>query len=503
MKNEYESNHSPEDRAPSRLLTAFFLSPWGLILPTTGIASILLAALFATLPTNLAETYAQRLVDCPDSEVVELVDAIARLGGSGLPALVSGLRSERESVFFACRDALERNLDHWAKQGQSLQNERYRLLTESLIKEVSGFKTTALVTTAEFVDRILRETAQHQGPAPKNSSTVIANCERLLDQIHATRQRMNHPNEASGEPTGDSIVRLHRSTVHPVMLAAIEPSGIDDAAASLPFVDEFALPRAELLYAYHQSSTFRQQAIMPHSRPGEGTLPPGHAPERPESQDEMIASMGPPRQTPWNETFAQAETHERVTNRFEPEPEFNVGNIAENYVGNSSRPRPLDTNGEPFQMKSKPLNEPDDLLPDELKRIPLEKIPLLPTTKLMRLLQHADDQIVAAARKTLVGRDGFRESHLQLAFQLYHSLPSVRAELVELLPNVGGIQQSVWLAELMNDPNADVRFFAASAMATASDPSMQRWLVDKGKRDTDPRIVELAERMVEQRRKTR
>jgi len=508
MDADHENNHMTESRSrlasrASRPLAAFFLSPWGLILPATGIALLLLSVLIGSMTTGLAEIYTQRLTDCPDSEVDELVNAIVRLGDSGIPALVSGLRSERESVFFACRDALERNLDLWAKQGQSLQNEHYRQLTESLIKEVDGFKTTALATTAEFVDRILRETARHQNQDPKNLTTVAVNCERLFERVRATRQRMNSPNDASSAPTGDSIVRLHRSMVDPMMVAAVEPSGVDGTAFDPPYVDEFALPRAELLYAYHQSPTFRQQAAIAYGRPGEGTLPPGYAPERPESQGEIIASMGPPRQTPWDDTFAQADTQGKVANRFGQESEFNTDNIAENYVGANHRPRPLDRNGEPFQTDSKPLNEPDDLLPEELKRISPEKIPSLPTTKLMRLLQHADDRIVTVARKTLVGRDGFKEAHLKLAFQLYHPLPSVRAELVALLPNAGGIQQSVWLAELMNDPNADVRFLAASAMATAADPSMQRLLVDKGKRDTDPRIVELAERMSEQRRKTR
>jgi len=498
-----ELENTPKTEGPTRLLTAFFLSPWGLILPTTGIALILLAVLIGSFPTGLAETYAQRLIDCPDSEVDELIDAIVRLGDSGVPALVSGLRSERESVFFACRDALECNLDLWAKQGQSLQNKHYLQLTESLIKEVDGFKTSALVATAEFVDRILRETARHRDSDPKNSAAVAANCERLFERIHATRQRMIIPNDASSAPTGDSIVRLHRSTVDPAMLVAVEPSGIDGTVIEPSFVDEFALPRAGLLYAYHQSSTFHQQTATPYRRPGEGTLPPGVMPERYVPQEEIIASMGPPRQVPWNDTLVPAETQSKVAGQFTQESEFNTANIAKNYVSGNNRPRPVDRNGEPFQTDSKPVGETDDLLPDELKRIKPEKIPSLPTTKLMRLLQHADDRIVAAARKTLVGRDGFNEMHLKLAFQLYHPLPSVRAELIGLLPGVGGIQQSVWLAELMNDPNADVRFRAASAIATASDPSTRRLLVDKGKRDTDPRIVELAERISEQRRKTR
>jgi len=500
-KNDVTTGHNPSRLTPHalRLISAFLLSPWGLILPMTGIALLLLSTQFEKMTGGLAETYARRLSDCSDAEVDELTDSIVRLGGSGLPVLVGGLRSERESVFLACRNALERNLDLWATQAESLRNEHYRQLTESLLKEVGEFKTTALVATAEFVDRILRETVRHPGSDTGNSAAVTANCVRLFDRISATRLRMFQPNDASSAPTGDSIVRLHRSVVDPTVLAAEEPL---EGKSDLPHVDEFAVPRAELLYAYHQSAAFRQQAETPYRRPGSGTLPPGITPESSmEPQDEMIASMGPVRQISRDDVFSLAETQGKVANRFEPK--LNVGNIVENYVADRSRPRPLDRNGEPFQTE--PTNESEDFnfIPDELKRVQPEKIPTLPTTKLMRLLQHADDRIVAAARKTLVGRDGFQETHLKLAFQLYHPLPTVRAELVGLLPNVGGIQQSVWLTELMSDPNADVRFLAASAIATASDPLMQRLLVDRGKRDADPRIVELAERTQEQRRKAR
>jgi len=289
--------------------------------------------------------------------------------------------------------------------------------------------------------------------------------------------------------------------VDPTLIAAEGPGHEIDG--DFPHVDEFATPRAELLHAYHQSATFRQQAQTLYRRPGGDALPPGIVPENSPPQDEMIATMGPVWQTPQIDAFAIAEPQEKIAYRFEPELGSNVGNIAENYIADDKRPRPRDQNGESFRTGLTPINEWDDLLPDELQRIAPERIPSLPTTKLMRLLQHADDQVVAETRKTLVRRDGFQETHLKLAFRLYHPQPTVRAELVGLLPSVGGIQQSVWLTELLSDPNADVRYLAASALATSSDPSMQRLLVEKGKRDTDPRIVGLAEQMQDQRRKIR
>ena len=508
MNTENQNIHATKGRTSlrlmsrvSRLVSAFLLSPWGLILPTTAIVLLLVAMQLEKLTEELAEAYARRLIDCSESEIDEIVTAIVRLGDSGVPSLVGGLRSERESVFFACQNALERNLDFWTTQRASLQNEHYLRLTESLLKEVDGFKTTALTTTAIFVDRILRETIRQDA---KNSAEVVANCERLFDNIQSTRKRLENPNGSSSASTSDAIVRQHRSIVDPTMIAAEEP--VQEIDGDFSHVDEFATPRAKLLYAYHQSATFQQQAQTPHRRPGNDTLPSGIVSENPESsQNEMVASMGP-----GNGTFALVEPQGKVAQRFETESDSNVDNIAENYITNDRLPLLADRNGKPspielpsINTELPPITEPYDFLLEELKRISLEKIPTLSTTKLMRLLQHADDQIVAEARKTLVGRDGFQEMHLKLAFRLYHPHSVVRAELVDLLPGVGGIRQSVWLTELLNDPNADVRFLAASALATSSDPSMQRLLVEKGKRDPDPRIVELAEQVQDRRRTTR
>ncbi len=496
-------------------LGKLLLSPWGLILPATGLALLFLSTQLEKLSPGLAETYARQLIDCSDSEIGELVDSIVQLGDAGLPSLVRGLRSPRESVFFACRDALQRNLGRWAKQKEPNRSERYRQLTEILLREVGEFKPTALVATVEFVDQILRDTLKYRGASKNDSAMVSTNCEQLIEKIRSTRLRLLDPNDSSTAPTGDSIVRLHRSIVDRDLLAVAEPTDESEGVKEDPLtIDEFATPRAELLYAYHQSAAFRRQEQTPYRRPGMSSLPPGVAPEQTDSknvepQDEMLASMGPVRRTTGTDSFAVAEMQGKVANRFESEStsgtesELHVGNIAEDYVADGTKPRPTDRNGEPFEAESTSTREPNDFLSEELNRISPEKIPTLPTTKLMRLLQHADDRIVSAARKTLVGRDGFQESHLKLAFRLYHPLPTVRTELIGLLPNVGGIQQSVWLTELMNDPNDDVRFLAASALATASDPGLQRLLLDKGKRDTDPRIVELTERILEQRRKSK
>jgi hypothetical protein len=92
---------------------------------------------------------------------------------------------------------------------------------------------------------------------------------------------------------------------------------------------------------------------------------------------------------------------------------------------------------------------------------------------------------------------------MRLAWRLYHPIPSIRQEIVAMLPSTTNIQPSVWLTALLNDPSNDVRFRAASFLATASDPALQRLLIDRGKRDNDVRIVNLADRLNESQRSVR
>jgi len=115
----------------------------------------------------------------------------------------------------------------------------------------------------------------------------------------------------------------------------------------------------------------------------------------------------------------------------------------------------------------------------------------------MQLLHHHEQGYVDAARRTLMSREGFQETHLRLAWRLYHPTPAVRQEIVAMLPQTANVQPSVWLTVLLNDPNNDVRFRTASFLATTGDPALQRLLIDRGKRDGDPRITSLANRLDE------
>ena len=84
---------------------------------------------------------------------------------------------------------------------------------------------------------------------------------------------------------------------------------------------------------------------------------------------------------------------------------------------------------------------------------------------------------------------------MKLAWRLYHPVPAVRQEIVAMLPHTPNIHPADWLKVLLVDPSNDVRYQTASFLATTNDRTLQRLLIDRGKQDTDARIVNLADRL--------
>jgi hypothetical protein len=109
----------------------------------------------------------------------------------------------------------------------------------------------------------------------------------------------------------------------------------------------------------------------------------------------------------------------------------------------------------------------------------------------MRLLQHQDSNYVLEARRVLIARDGFGESHLSIAYKLYHRNPVVRKEVIAHLSETPGVLMNAWLTELLSDPNDEIRYNAAAMLSTSSDPNTRKFLIEKCKHDTDTRIVNL------------
>lgn len=506
----------------------FLLSPWGLLVPVTFLVLLFLVMQLAKTPKELSAVYTQDLEHCGDEKIPVLVDALVHLEEAGLPGLIVGLNSDREAVFLACHEALQNEMKRWEESDDILRRfKRYRLLSEAILEQAIHFRPTARLVAARLTQQILRRLAVKLPPEIRQAKELNArisaessksnkNCEQILLVMETARKRLLDPNAAGNETTSDSLALQHRRQADSVLMASngkpFKEAFANDFADD-QLVDALALPRAERLLAYHQSPLYDQQGRVPYRRPGMNGL---ESPNPEASAASMIASMAPTNTTIHTtigpEWAAQSgKTASQYGNR-SPEQTLTNGSgpldISSGYLarmqGNSSGEKNSynkrsDSNGGRILSNDSP--QQDIFLTEELKNIAPDRIPYLTSSRLMRLLQHPDPKRVSEARKTLIARDGYRDVHLKLAYRLYHSSPAVREGIIDILPNTTGIRPNVWLTELLNDPNPNVRYRAASFLATNNDPAMKRLLIEKGKHDSDQRIVDMVEQLQETQRR--
>ncbi|MDR1963973.1 MAG: hypothetical protein LBQ50_09365 [Planctomycetaceae bacterium] len=486
-----------------RIVGQLFLSPWGLIVPLTLLALLFLVSQLSQTSKQIAEGYAKELESCEEPKIPVLADRLVRLGEHGIPGLVRGLCSPREPVFIVCRDTLQNEMERWEQLPVSERLRQYRFLSAALLDQATKFGATARTETSLLAQKILRNLVVSKKSGSSDGRLVTRNCEQFLSLVETTRTKRAVPNDlVPAVEASEAAARFSRGPFDTTLMTAQGTPFQSDISGELQqeteiarneAVDLLAVGRAERLYAYHQSPLFQKQFETPSRFPAIESLPNQTVPDS-NRATEMLASM-----TRLGTSPALAES----TSTLLAEPQ---GKVAGRYFSPETKTgttrNGLEKNGSdhPLPMADDFSEETETLLPWELRELPLEKVSNLSSARLMRLLHHPDDRYVSEARKTLIARDGFQDIHLKLAYRLFHPVSSVRMEMISMLPNTHGVRSDVWLSVLLGDPDNDVRYRAASFLATAGDPAMQRLVIDKGKRDSDARIVNLADQLLEQQR---
>jgi len=470
-----------------QVLNQFLLSPWGLIVPMTLLLVLFAVQQIQKTPAGLALFYAEQFDTCDESELPRLLHALVQMGDAGVPGLVQGLTSQREAVFSACLAVLQHEFGRW--QESEHREHHFRIFSEALLNMCPQFSPAAQAEAVRFADQMMQ--VRHTPTSPESTADrqrVIVLCGQILEQLEGMRRRRNEPAHDAFSPPNEMTAALNRRTQRPLLLASngqpfVPASARPDSArqegsseallAESATVNPFAVPRADRLVAYQRTQQNRPAESGGHQRLSEERELPG------------MASFAPP------SAFA-AEISQHIAQNFSAEAaETNQPfDISEEYR-NQKMPEMRGSGGT------------DHFLSPELQNTPLDRLPNLPTTQLMQLLHHPNMAYAESARRTLAARDGFQETHLRLAWRLYHPLPAVRQEIVSMLPGTANVRPAVWLTALLNDPSNDVRYRAASFLATTNDPALQRLLIDRGKRDSDARIVNLAERLNESQKTIR
>ncbi|MCL2005627.1 MAG: HEAT repeat domain-containing protein [Planctomycetaceae bacterium] len=455
-----------------KLLNQFLLSPWGLVVPMTLLLALVAVQQVQKSPDRLARFYAQKLETCDASELPQIIHILLQMGDAGVPGLVKGLASKREDVFSDCLRVLQHQFDHW--QESENREHHFRIFAEALLKSCHRFSHVGQTETMQFVDRMMqiREIASASEASAADRHEVIVYCGQIMDKLESIRQRRNDSASDNFSPQTASIAALNQRTERPVLLASngqpfvptsARQEGHNEALlANAPSVNPFTVTRSDRLLAYQRAQQNHQESSASSvARNAAGDFGWG-------------ANAVPP-------SAFTAEIEQKFAQNFS-ENHTQTPDISQEY-----RHQLLSDLGGAFGL--------DDFLTAELRDLPRERIAHLSAVQLMRLLHHPEPGYVEEARRILVSRDGFQEPHLRLAWRLYHPVPAVRQEIVAMLPQTQNVQPAVWLTVLLNDPDNEVRYRTASFLATTGDPALRQLLIERGKRDSDVRIVNLAHRL--------
>ena len=117
----------------------------------------------------------------------------------------------------------------------------------------------------------------------------------------------------------------------------------------------------------------------------------------------------------------------------------------------------------------------------------------LTTLEVIWKLHAQSPQIVEHAREELASRR-FSMEDLELATRLSHPELAQRLKLVRELPLMAREDRKTWLYYMTKDPDESVRYAAAAALITSSDPRLLRQLNAELATDPSPRVRQLIQR---------
>ncbi|MDR1485971.1 MAG: HEAT repeat domain-containing protein [Planctomycetaceae bacterium] len=470
----------------------FFYSVWGLIVPIAILLAIVMAFFVAQNQRDLAADYAAQLMACEDGEIDRLVGVLRGLEVAGLIELVNCLRSDREKIFFACQDAIDDELQKLRNLSDEKKRDKiYLAMTEAMLRQSPRFKPVAKNAVHQFVRQIMTDLVNLKSNGRSHDLQLATlNCERIQSIVEPVLYQGKNENGELQKPSTKTIARYNTGGFHHELLTADGKSFKQAAQSKNENNDNF-----EYIAGNNPPHKITPDSLnkIPRNLNSSETI-----------QNKNLTAKNSPT-NPTTTQFYHPEQH----NPFPLLPELDNarGKIADRYDAGKKN---IDQDKKTIQERDSNSNSDlrsdlrhvvdnysdgfDDVnyfLPDDLRNIKLNRIPSLPTSQLMRLLQHSDSNYVLEARRVLIARDGFGEQHLSLAYKLYHRNPVIRKEIISHLSETRGVLTNAWLTELLNDPNDEIRYNAAALLSTSADPNTRKFLIEKCQHDSDNRIVNL------------
>ena len=451
---------------------------------------------------QLAKLLATQMETAPDEDVAVIADKISNLGSSGIPALADGLKSNRRVVVFTCRDALEKKFRDWSEDSPQNSAQQNLLLSEILARNIDSYGPTTKTIAVSFALRILQNMVSAPGKYPHHAE-IASNCEKILRKTEGERLVASNPQNlddmqlvaVGGEPR--RVFQPDQNDLEMMIAANLKTqrnsaseSVIQNSIDNSNDFDPYSSNRAELLYAINQSriESLKRNSQTPPARSlntlydggarmPNGILYPG--------SDEMMLATSNTESVDEPSGFRLSEPGAKIASEYDE-------------AATESNPDRL-PQLPPYQPTDNSIVESDKTVvpvdKTSLGQTQISDMPNLPTNDLIRLLQHPNTSISAIAEQRLRNRDHFQDSHIALAYRLHNPNPEERKQIFQLLPRTPSIQPIPWLMVLLKDPDPEIRFLTVSFIATSKDGKLVREVMERAKRDEDPALNALVEKL--------
>lgn len=391
---------------------------------------------------RFAEQLAERIAALPDDQVKVPLHQLARLGTPALPSLVEAAASKRDAV---------------ARIAQQEVDLAFSASLVQLTEDVGEQPAEALIALATA----LAENVERFGPAGKRwaegmalrmievsdrlpfgpATTLLGEASRILEGV---------PPRGLRQRNVESVAALPR----PEQSAAVAPPKLD--------VQMLAAPSEQVLSAVPQREPLaRPLASAPVEPPSENASPPAPAEN-------------------WNAEWIGVKTY--------PIP---------NALGDRT-PAPL-AGDDAFAvkvLKRQPPRIVDVPTPLDFKRR-LVELRRLSTDELLDQLSGAD-KFAAGAIRTVLTERGVDAAEAEMAVRIKSADETSRLRLIEEVSRLPATEARRLLRLLLRDPSGEVRLRALSTLATTNDPALPELARTIAVQDKDPRVAELASRLLRQ-----
>ena len=406
---------------------------------TVCVATPLLVAIFVPgyRPADfLARYFANQLDGIPDTEVPVHLQQIAELEMAGTPVLVRALNHRRATVAESAADALQYQMDQWARIHVSDSSVRVAHLAELLATQAKNRKTLGRTLAADLALRILNWPTEAE---TIDKPVLIARCQTIMDLA------------PQASPVKPAVFELESSTLPTRAVRAAsnntEPSGqlnlqsTDVIGGNLP-VDEIQLPPLPPSLADSKPRPLRKENEPNLVPPTATRLPRVIFPdERVEEPESVLPSSPVPRQLA---------------------PEL------------KNDPKLMEIDQRSAAVNQQSMEQESDL-------------------ELMRYL-HGSTQSDQQNAERELQRRGFGPAEIEMARHVADPDPMVRLELIKNL-SLHPSPPGHWLFWLSYDPDPLVRRAVVSRMATAQDPRLHHRLREMQVLETDESVRALLDRM--------